>query len=62
MSKSQNIHDTLKWKKRRKHKGADKCGNAKCMVCHGAKILNIPDRQIMRADSSTPNILGTPLF
>ena len=51
MSRSQNRHDTIKWKRRRKTHGADKCGNAKCTICHSDKVLKIPDRQLMREDS-----------
>jgi len=49
MGRAQNIHDKNKWKKK-KHP-ASKCGNAKCMICHSDKILEIPDRQTMRANA-----------
>lgn len=46
--RAQNRHDKEKWKKK-KHP-ASKCGNAKCMICHSDKILEIPDRQQKRAN------------
>jgi len=49
--KAQNRHDTLKWKKRRKHHGADKCGKARCFVCHSGKVGNVPSRQELRENS-----------
>lgn len=33
MSKSQNIHDTLRWKKKRKNHWGDKCDNSNCGIC-----------------------------
>jgi len=43
--KAQNRHDTAKWKKKRKDHGADRCGNAKCTVCHAAKVIGILDKK-----------------
>jgi len=37
--KAQNRHDTAKWKKKRKNHLADKCGNAKCGICHPHKRI-----------------------
>jgi hypothetical protein len=28
------------------------CGNARCYLCHGEKLLKIPDRSQRRADAS----------
>ena len=39
MSKSQNIHDTRKWKKRRKNHAGDRCHNPHCGICVPHKIL-----------------------
>ena len=37
MSKSENIHFTKKWKKRRKDHDGDKCSNAKFIICSSHK-------------------------
>ena len=47
--KAENRHYD-KVHKKKAHPAA-KCGNAKCMVCSGQKVLDIPTRQQMRADS-----------
>jgi hypothetical protein len=39
--RSQNRHDTVKWKRKRKTHGADKCGNAKCTICHPYKVMGV---------------------
>jgi len=39
MSRAQNRHDTLKWKRRRKTHLASKCKVAKCPVCHPNKYV-----------------------
>lgn len=49
--KSENRHYTKVWKKKRKDKHADRCGNAKCMICSSKKILDIPTRQLLRENS-----------
>lgn len=49
LKRSQNIHDKKKWKKK-KHP-ASKCHRAKCFICHSDKLFDIPDRQLMRANS-----------
>jgi hypothetical protein len=36
-----------KIKKKKKHP-ASLCGKAKCFVCHHDKLLNIPDRRMLR--------------
>lgn len=51
MSRAENRHHTIKWHKRRKHKLADKCGNAKCTICHSSKVIGLPCRQLMREQS-----------
>ncbi len=33
MSKALNIHNTKKWKIRRKNHSGDKCNNAQCGIC-----------------------------
>jgi len=53
--KAQNRHDTLKWKKRRKHHGKAKCGYARCFVCHSDKVCNIPTRKELRENSKNKN-------
>lgn len=50
MNRAENRHHTAKWKKRRKHKLADKCSNPQCTICHSDKVIGIPDRQTMRAN------------
>lgn len=57
MGRAENRHHTSKWKKRRKNHGGDKCNNAKCTVCHANKVVGIPSRQSMRADTALK--LGT---
>ena len=47
--KAENRHYD-KVHKKKAHPAA-KCGNAKCMICSSAKVLDIPTRQQMRADS-----------
>jgi hypothetical protein len=37
MSKAQNIHDTKRWKRRRKNKYGDKCNKSKCGICAAHK-------------------------
>lgn len=39
MSKSQNIADTIKWKKKRKNHFADKCNRSNCPICSAHKSL-----------------------
>lgn len=39
MSRAQNIHDTKKWKKKRKNHVADKCNRAKCGLCSPHKRM-----------------------
>lgn len=39
MGRAQNRHDTARWKKKRKNHLADKCGIAKCPVCHPHKFI-----------------------
>ena len=39
MSKAQNRHDTIKWKKKRKNHVGDKCHRAKCSICSYHKKL-----------------------
>lgn len=39
MSKSQNIADTIKWKKKRKDHDGDRCDNAKCGICSSHKYM-----------------------
>lgn len=46
--RAENRHYTAKWKERRKHHGADKCANAKCLICHSSKIIGIPSVQEIR--------------
>lgn len=53
--KAENRHFTKVWKKKRKDHGADKCGNAKCLICHSSKVIGIPDRQQMRQNSKDKN-------
>ena len=48
MSRAENRHHTIKWKNKRKHRLADKCCKSNCVICHCNKVLNIPDRQLMR--------------
>ncbi len=45
MSKSQNIHDTKKWKQKRKTHLADKCRKAKCTICHSGKVLGVTKKK-----------------
>lgn len=35
---------------KKKSHPASKCGNAKCLICHSAKVMKIPDRQLLRAN------------
>jgi hypothetical protein len=51
MSKSQNRHYTIKWKKKRKSHNAAKCNIANCYICHSDKLLKIPDKQLLIANS-----------
>ena len=37
--RAQNRHDTARWKAKRKTHLADKCGVARCPVCHPHKYL-----------------------
>lgn len=46
MSRAENRHNERKFKK--KAHPASKCSKAKCMVCSGAKVLGIPNRQQLR--------------
>lgn len=39
MSRSQNRHDTAKWKKKRKTHLAALCDNARCGICHPNKAV-----------------------
>lgn len=48
--RAQNRHDTLKWKKKRKHRFGDKCNVPQCMICHANKVTKVPDRQVRRAN------------
>ena len=43
MSRALNRHNEKKFKK--KEHPAAKCGNARCLICSGAKVLKIPNRQ-----------------
>lgn len=45
-----NRHYTKKWKKKRRHRHGDKCGNARCFVCHGDKVTKVPAIQELRAN------------
>jgi len=47
--RAQNRHDKEKWKKK-KHP-ASKCGDAKCLICHSAKVLKMPNRKLLRENS-----------
>ena len=37
MSKAQNIHDTKRWKRKRKNKFGARCNRAKCGICSAHK-------------------------
>jgi hypothetical protein len=39
MSKSENRHYTLKWKKKRFNHSGDKCSLSKCPICHPHKAI-----------------------
>lgn len=39
MSRSENRHNTIKWKKKRKNHFGDKCNRAKCGICSPHKSI-----------------------
>lgn len=47
--RSENRH-YKKVHKKKEHPAA-KCGNARCMVCSGIKVLKIPNRQQLKEKS-----------
>lgn len=47
--KAENIHYDKVHKK--KQHFASKCNKAKCTICHSSKVLNIPNRQLLRENS-----------
>jgi len=49
MSKSQNIADTLKWKKRRKNHIGDKCNSSKCPICTPHKAVGGNSNKVKKA-------------
>lgn len=49
--KSENRHYTKVWKEKRKNKRADLCKCAKCLVCHSAKVMKVPNRQTLIENS-----------
>lgn len=55
--RAENRHHTVKWKKRRKGKGADKCANPKCLICHSAKIMNFPNRKMRQENAKMKDII-----
>lgn len=68
MSKAQNIHDTKRWKKRRKNKHGDKCGKSKCGICSAHKSAGnsgkfdkkeqIIEKDIIKFENDNPDILN----
>ena len=55
--KALNRHHTFKWKKRRKEKHRDRCGNPRCIVCSPDKIFRIPTIQQLKADDKFVSML-----
>ena len=51
--RAENRHYTKVWKKRRREKHGDRCGNPKCGVCHSNKVAGVPTRQEKRMEATT---------
>lgn len=52
MSKSQNRHDTKKWKEKRKDHHGDRCKNAKCGICSHEKKYKIGKKKYQIRDKN----------